>query len=107
MTEKKATKKTEKSVEPRSFEDSLARLEKIVGEMEGGSLSLEQMITCFEEGQSLIKFCTAKLNEVEKKIDVLVRKGDDVVVEPLDMETEAEESDAESGEAESGKNELF
>lgn len=68
------------------FEDSMSRLETIVNDMEGGELSLEEMIARFEEGQTLIKSCTKTLNEVERKIEVLVKKGDDVVSEPFDAE---------------------
>ena len=70
------------------FEESMSRLETIVAEMEGGELSLEKMITRFEEGQNLIKSCSKTLNEVERKIEILVKKGDTVVAEPFgDNET--------------------
>ena len=65
------------------FEKALARLEKIVSEMEGGNLSLEKMMAHFEEGSQLVKLCTRKLNEVERKIEVLVKKGDEVTTEPF------------------------
>ena len=71
-----------------SFEKALARLEAVVGEMEGGTLSLEKMMAFFEEGTGLVKYCTQKLNEVEKKIEVLVKKGDAVVAEPFEPEEE-------------------
>ena len=73
-----------KAVELPGFEQSLARLETLVKEMESGRLTLEQMMAHFEEGSGLVKVCSAKLNEVEKKIEVLVRKGDAVTSEPLD-----------------------
>jgi exodeoxyribonuclease VII small subunit len=78
------------------FEKSLQRLESIVSEMEGGSLSLEDMISRFEEGQNLLGFCSKKLNEVEKKIEKLVKKGDKVVAEPFDDATASEENDEQS-----------
>ena len=59
-----------------SFETSLARLEAIVRQMEGGELSLEKMMAHFEEGTALIRECSRKLNEVEKKIEMLVKKSD-------------------------------
>ncbi len=71
-----------KEEEP-SFEKSLGRLEDIVKEMESGQLSLERMMAHFEEGSKLVKSCTHKLNEVEKKIEVLVKKGQAVVTEPF------------------------
>jgi exodeoxyribonuclease VII small subunit len=66
-----------------SFEQAMDRLDKIVSEMEGGSLSLEDMIARFEEGQGLLQTCGAKLNEVEKRIEVLVKKGEQVSCVPL------------------------
>lgn len=76
------TKKQEKQ---KNFEESMERLEKIVAEMEGGELSLEDMIGRFEEGQTLIKLCSRKLNEVERKIEVLVEKEDGTIeTEPLE-----------------------
>jgi exodeoxyribonuclease VII small subunit len=70
------------------FEHSMTRLETIVNDMEGGELSLEEMIARFEEGQTLIKSCTKTLNEVERKIEVLVKKGDDVVAVPFEGEAD-------------------
>ncbi len=101
MTEKTDTgKKAAKS--KMSFEQSLERLEQIVKEMESGSLSLEKMISRFEEGQKLLKDCSGKLNEVERKIEVLVKKGDRMV--PEDMEQKAGEKGSgtvvENGESE-------
>ncbi len=67
---------TERKVkdEATSFEKSMERLETIVADMEGGELSLDVMINQFEEGQSLIRFCTGKLDEVERKIERLLTK---------------------------------
>lgn len=66
-----------------NFEQSLARLEQLVREMEGGQLSLEKMMSHFEEGSALVKVCGDKLNEVEAKIEMLVKKGDKLVSQPL------------------------
>ena len=73
-----------KKTPEQNFEKSLERLEKLVADMESGSLSLDAMIERFEEGQALIKTCTGKLNEVERKIEVLVKKNDKLTTEPLD-----------------------
>ena len=66
------------------FEKSLARLESIVSEMEGGTLPLETMMARFEEGQRLVRYCGAKLGEVERKIELLVKQGDAVTTRPFD-----------------------
>lgn len=68
------------------FEKSLERLETIVEEMEGGGLSLEQMIKHFEEGSKLVTLCSAKLTEVEQKIEKLVKKGGALATEPFKPE---------------------
>ena len=74
---------------PQGFEKSLERLEAVVAEMEGGDLSLEDMIKRFEEGQKLIGYCSKQLNEVERKIEKLVKK-DNGEVEAVPFESEAE-----------------
>ena len=73
------------------FEKSLGRLEVLVKEMEGGELSLEAMIKHFEEGSSLVTLCTKKLNEVERKIEKLVKKDGALSVEPFGIEEETSE----------------
>ena len=69
----------EKTDKTPSFEKALARLEEIAAEMEGGELGLEKMVAAFEEGQKLVKLCSSRLNEVEKKIEMLVKKADGTV----------------------------
>ena len=66
----------EKTEKAQTFEKALARLEEIAAEMESGDLGLEKMVAAFEEGQKLVKLCSSKLNEVEKKIEMLVKKSD-------------------------------
>ncbi len=57
------------------FDEALKRLEEIVVQMESGAMDLDAMVAAFEEGQRLIQFSSKKLNEVERRIEVLV-KGD-------------------------------
>lgn len=84
------TKKTERQL---TFDRALTQLETIVQEMESGSLPLEKMMEQFEEGMRLIALCSTKLNEVERKIEMLAKKGDKVVTKPF----EAEEGKKEPG----------
>ena len=56
----------------KSFEDALDELKVIIEKLEGGKLSLEDSLTLFEKGTQLINLCHKKLNEVEKKIEILV-----------------------------------
>ena len=57
------------------FEEALVKLESIVGQMESGQLSLEESMKKFEEGMTLTQFCSKKLGETEKKIEILVQKA--------------------------------
>lgn len=57
------------------FEDAMKRLEKIVEELEGGNFGLEESLKKYEEGIQLSQFCTKKLNEAQKKVQILSRKG--------------------------------
>ena len=79
------------------FEKSLERLETIVREMESGELSLEKMMKHFEEGMSFVGVCSAKLNEVERKIELLVKKGDQTTLASFET-PEAPAEDAAAGE---------
>jgi len=66
------------------FEEALARLEKIVAEMESGRLDLDRMIARFEEGMGLVEFCNRKLQEVERRIELLVKKDDGIEAQPFE-----------------------
>ena len=58
------------------FEPALERLEALVRRMEAGELGLDDMVGAFEEGQRLIQHCTRKLNEVERRIELLAKGAD-------------------------------
>lgn len=55
-----------------SFEEAIAQLETIVGKLESGDVPLEKAIELFQEGMKLSSICTQKLDQVEKKIEVLI-----------------------------------
>jgi exodeoxyribonuclease VII small subunit len=55
-----------------SFESSLAKLEKVVNQLEEGELSLEEAIKAFQTGTKLAKTCEGRLAEARKKIEVLM-----------------------------------
>ena len=57
------------------YEDIVARLAKVVERLEGGGLSLEESIAAFEEGIKLARAGAAKLEEAERKVEVLL-EGD-------------------------------
>ncbi|MDR3275042.1 MAG: exodeoxyribonuclease VII small subunit [Endomicrobium sp.] len=59
-----------------NFEKSLERLEAIVSEMENADPDLDKALTLFAEGTELIKFCSAKLNETKKKVEIITSSGE-------------------------------
>lgn len=59
-----------------SFEQAIQRLEKIVADMESAELPLEDVLKKYEEGTRLVRLCSQKLDEAEKKIELLTTKAD-------------------------------
>ncbi|MDQ5844415.1 MAG: exodeoxyribonuclease VII small subunit [Acidobacteriota bacterium] len=59
--------------QPKSFETSLESLEKIVHELERGDLPLEKSLELFEQGIALSRQCQERLNQAERRIEVLLR----------------------------------
>jgi exodeoxyribonuclease VII small subunit len=57
----------------KKFEVALEDLEQVVEQLESGELSLEDSLAAFEKGVGLVKYCNQKLNEVEKKVELLVK----------------------------------
>lgn len=55
-----------------SFEDSMKKLEDVVGRLEGEEVSLEESLKLFEQGVKLMRFCHLRLSEVEEKVQTLV-----------------------------------
>ena len=55
-----------------SFEDSMKKLEEVVGRLEGEEVSLEESLKLFEQGVKLMRFCHLRLSEVEEKVQTLV-----------------------------------
>ena len=56
-----------------SFEEALARLEQIVGEMEQGELNLQDLVLRYSEGVTLANQCTQSLSRAEKAMDLLLQ----------------------------------
>ncbi len=64
------------------FEDALDKLEKIVSKLEEGDIALEESLKLFEEGIRLSRFCNQKLDEAERKVEILL-KGKDGTTKPF------------------------
>jgi len=74
----------------KTFEQSMKQLERIVQELEDGELPLEKAIKKFEEGIKLTQFCSAKLDETEKKVSVLIKDAEGkVATRPFGPEGES------------------
>jgi exodeoxyribonuclease VII small subunit len=56
-----------------TFEEALKKLEEIVTQLEQGDLSLDESLKLFEEGIRLSRRCTKKLDEAEKKVEILLK----------------------------------
>ena len=63
------------------FEDALSKLEKIVSKLEDGEIPLEESLKLFEEGIRLSRLCNQKLEEAEKRVEILM-KGKNGLIKP-------------------------
>ena len=68
------------------FEAAMARLEEIVHALEAGNLSLDESLRVFEEGTGLLRLCTRRLEEVERKIEILLQDEGGTRTEPFRWE---------------------
>lgn len=100
-----AVKKTEAATakeQSGNFESSLVALEKIVRELERGDLPLERSLELFEQGVRLSRECQDRLNEAERRIELLLRDADGrPVLKALDRDelTERTNDDVEEDES--------
>ena len=68
------------------FEEAMARLEQIVHALEAGNLSLDDSLRVFEEGTGLLRLCTRRLEEVERRIEVLMQTEEGREARPFQWE---------------------
>lgn len=87
---------TAQSAQPAKFEESLARLEKIVETLEGGDMDLDQSLALFEEGRRLSRECLERLQQIEQKVLVAIEQSNG------EVKLENAQSFEESGGSESG-----
>ena len=57
------------------FEESLQRLETIVGELEKGDVPLDRALELFDEGMKLSGSCRKELEEAEGKVEILLKRN--------------------------------
>ncbi|MDV7212002.1 exodeoxyribonuclease VII small subunit [Azotobacter beijerinckii] len=71
------------------FESSLAELQQLVERLEGGDLSLEDSLTCFEQGIRLTRDCQAALGQAEQKVQILLARDGTLEHVPFDADSQA------------------
>ena len=60
----------------KDFEAALAELDALVKKLEDGDLSLEQSLALYERGIQLSRFCHARLEDAERRIEILTDRGE-------------------------------
>ena len=60
----------------KDFESAIAELETIVKTLEDGDLALEKSLALFERGVQLSRFCHSKLEEAERRVEILNERGE-------------------------------
>ncbi len=65
------------------FEEMLKRLEDIVDKMEGGNITLEESLAAFEEGIKLSRMCAKKLDEAQRKVEILLQQEGETTAVPF------------------------
>ncbi|HEY3441701.1 MAG TPA: exodeoxyribonuclease VII small subunit [Paludibaculum sp.] len=65
------------------FEQSLGELETVVKQLESADLPLEKALELFERGMRLSESCRKQLTDAETRVEILIKKGDDVEAEPF------------------------
>ena len=85
------------------FEEALKKLEKIVEDLEGGSLGLDDALGKYEEGIKLSKMCSKKLEAAKKKVEILLKSEDGTYeAKPFD-ESAAGEKEPPAGKGQEAK----
>ena len=68
-----------------SLESAMKRLDEVVEKLSGENISLEESLALYEEGVSLVKVCTVRLADAERKINMLKMSSDGEINEiPFD-----------------------
>lgn len=69
---------TEQPMNELTYEQAANQLESAVQRLEKGDLSLEESIRIFEQAVGLVRLCNARLDEIEKRITILVEGKEEV-----------------------------
>ncbi|MFR4351930.1 MAG: exodeoxyribonuclease VII small subunit [Roseburia sp.] len=66
---------SEKKDQTPTLEESFAKIEKIIEQMEGADVSLDESFRLYQQGISQLKACNGMLDQVEKKMQILNAEG--------------------------------
>jgi exodeoxyribonuclease VII small subunit len=81
-----------------TFEKALQRLEEIVSELEDPQKGLDQALALFEEGVVLSRFCRGKIDEIQKRVEVVLKETPQgFVTEPLEGADDEEGDEGRDG----------
>jgi len=75
----------------KTFEKALERLDEIVKKMEEGDMTLDDSLKAFEEGINLSRFCAKKLDDAERKVEMLIKSDGEPEVKAFIEEGEEDE----------------
>lgn len=81
-----------KNMAKEKFEEALGRLEDIVKRMEAGDMTLEESLKAFEEGIKLAGLCSRKLDEAERRVEILLKQEEELVIKPFKVKENESES---------------
>lgn len=90
MGEDKPMEKKSMENQPLQFEQAMERLEQIVERLESGDVALEDAIELFQEGMKLSQLCGQKLDQIERKIELLVEEDGEWAKKAIDPPQENE-----------------
>lgn len=65
------------------FEEAIAELERIVARLESGDVPLEEAIELFQQGMKLSHLCSQKLDQAERKIEMLIEEDGALIRKPF------------------------
>jgi exodeoxyribonuclease VII small subunit len=80
---------------PPAFEQSLAQLEALVTQLESGDLPLDQALASFERGVRLTRECQGALSAAQQKVQLLLQRGESIVMEDFEPIADGEANPAE------------
>lgn len=69
------------------FEEAIERIEQIVNVLQDNSISIDESFNIFQEGIGLIRFCQNKLEDIEGKVNILIKdENGNYIEKPFNVE---------------------